>query len=108
MHENDVPFLTTMSENMHYGTIASADHLKCHSLEFELKKVIRSHAVRCFRAALLVVDIQFKPLKDRNLLDIVINVVSKEEHVTKVNRWHRVIKERSHCYYAILPFNYLP
>ena len=46
MHGNDVLFLTTMSENMHYGKISALDNLKCQSLEFELKNVIRHYAIR--------------------------------------------------------------
>ena len=57
---------------------------------------------------MVVVDMQFKSLKDRNLLGATVNVVSKEEHTSKVERWHRVIKELGRCYYAILPFGHLP
>ena len=46
MHVNDVPFLTTMSSITHYGTIAYLNNLKCASLEFELKNIVRSCAVR--------------------------------------------------------------
>ena len=59
-----------MSENMHHGTIAAVDNLRFHSLDFELKNIIRSFSVRVFRTVLLVAEIQFKALKDRNLLDI--------------------------------------
>ena len=83
-HANDFPLLTTASENTHCGEIADMDKLKCDSLEFELKQVIRSHAVRGFCMALLVVDAQLKLLKDRNLLDVATNIVPKEEHVTKI------------------------
>ena len=40
----------------------------------------------------VVVDTHFKSLKDRNLLGAVVNVVSKEEHASKVERWRRSIK----------------
>ena len=46
IHVNCVPFLTTMSSNIHHGTIAALNNLKCASLEFELKNVVRSHAER--------------------------------------------------------------
>ena len=86
MHVNDVPFLTTISSNMHYGTISTLNNLECASLEFELKNVGRSYALRGFRISMIVVEIQFKSLKDRNLLGIVVHVVSKEEHESKVER----------------------
>ena len=38
-----------------------------------------------------------------------VNVVGKEEHVPEIERYHRTIKERMRCYYAMLPFlPYLP
>ena len=43
--------------------------------------------------SMIVVDIQFKSLKERNLLVAVVNVVSKEEHASKVERWNPMIKE---------------
>ena len=52
---------------------------------------------------MIVVDTQFESLKDRNLLGIAVNVVSTEEHVSKVERWNRVIKERGRCYCEMLP-----
>ena len=84
MHINDVPFLTKMSNNMHYGTIAALANLKCPNLEFELKNVICSCAVRGFRITMAIVDMKFKALKDRNLLGVSVNAVSKDKHVTKV------------------------
>ena len=73
-----------------------------------MKNVVRLHAVRGFKTSMVVVDIQFKSLKDRNLLSATVDVVSKEEHAFKVERWYRVIKEKGRCYYAIFPFDYLP
>ena len=36
------------------------------------------------------------------------NVVTKEEHVTKVEHWHRLIKDRGRLHYAMLLLKYLP
>ena len=63
MNVNDIPFLTTMSSNMHYETIAALNNLKCTSLEFELNNVIRSNAVRRFRISMVIVCVQFRSLK---------------------------------------------
>ena len=45
-HANDVPFLTNELEQICCGKIAAVDDLKCHSLRFELKNIIRSCAIR--------------------------------------------------------------
>ena len=92
MHANDTPFLTTISENACHGTITIVNNLKWHALEFELKNVIRSHKVRGFSIVLLVVDMQFKSLTDRNLLGMAINYFSREDYLMKVERLHRLIK----------------
>ena len=54
------------------------------------------------------VDIQFKALRNRNLVEVPFNIVSREKHVKKIERWYHVIKERARCYYAMLPFDALP
>ena len=46
IHVNDVPFLTSVSHDMHCGTIGAADNLKCPALKYEIRKVIRSYSVR--------------------------------------------------------------
>lgn len=56
----------------------------------------------------VMVDAQFKLARDRNNLAIKENVVSNEESVKTIERFHRVVKERERCCYAILPFNLLP
>ena len=70
--------------------------------------MIKYYAIRRFSVVLIHVDIQFKCLKDRKNITAMINVVSKEEHVVDIERYHRVIKERARCYYAMLPFDTLP
>ena len=94
MFLNDVPFLTSISEHMHYGIAKPADNLKCMSLESQLKMILRSYAVRGFRVVMIAVDLQFQSLKDRNRVGAPFNVHSTEEHVHNIERWHRTVKER--------------
>ena len=94
MFLNDVLFLTTISEYIHYSTANAVDNLKCPSLEYQFKNVVRSYAIREFHIVIIMVDPQFKALKDRNLIGVPFNVASKEEHVHSIERWHRTIKER--------------
>ena len=46
--------------------------------------MIRSCAVRGFRIAMVIFNMQFKELNDINLLGVSTNVASKEEYVTNV------------------------
>ena len=108
MHMNDVPFLTSISEYIHYGTGRAIDNMICITLEAELKNIVQSYAVRGFRVTVIIVDTQFKALKDRNVVRGVFNVVFRGEYVSKVERFHEVIKERCRCYFVMLPFDNLP
>ena len=107
MFLNDVLFLTTISEHIHYSTANAVDNLKYLTLEYQFKNVVRSYAIRGFRIVMIMVDPQFKASKDRNLIGVPFNIASKEEHVYSIERWHRTIKERCQCYYAIILFKYL-
>ena len=64
--------------------------------------------MRGFKIAVIEVDMKFKALRDQNLIGVPINVVARDEHVPKIERWHRVIKERARCYCAMLPYENLP
>ena len=70
--------------------------------------MIKYYAIRDFSVVIIHVDIQFKCLMDRKNIAAMVNVVSNEEHVVDIERYHRVIKERARCYYAMLPFDNLP
>jgi hypothetical protein len=108
MHVNKVPFLISISEHIHYGTIKALDSMKIPILEQEIERIIKLYAVRGFHVKFIMVDIQFKAIKDRGIVSAIVNVVGKGEHVPAVERFIRVVKERSRCYYAMLPFNVLP
>ena len=108
MHVNKVPFLVSISEHIHFGTISGLDSMKIPVLEDEIKRIIRLYAVRGFHIKYILVDIQFKAIKDRGLLDAIVNVVGKGEHAPMIERFIRVVKERCRCYHAMLPFEDLP
>ena len=77
MYLNNIPFITSISEHIHYGTTRVIDNITCLKLENELKNVIRSYTVRSFRVVLILVDIQFKALKDRNAVGVAFNIVAQ-------------------------------
>jgi hypothetical protein len=108
MHVNDVPFLTSIFNNVHYGTIVAVNNMKCPILEYELRKILYSYAVRSFNIIIILVDKQFKSLKEKNKVSAPFNLVCKKEHVPIIEHYHHVIEEQSRCYYAILPYQSLP
>ena len=56
----------------------------------------------------ILVDIQFKAIKDRGHLSANVNVVAKGKHVPEIERFNLLIKERTRCHFSILPFSKLP
>jgi hypothetical protein len=54
-------------------------------------------------------DGQFEPLRgDLSEMQILLNVVSKAEHVPEIERSNRTIKERTRCIYSQFPFKTMP
>ena len=104
---NNVTFLTSTSNHMHYGTSNAIDNLKIIPLEEGSKNAIQWYVLRGFKVVAVLVDIQFKCLKDRNKLRTPVNVVIRGEHVKQIERFHRMIDERVRWHFSMLPFNAL-
>ena len=81
MHVNSVPFLTLVSEYIYYIIVNTIDNMEIDTLEFELKNVVRVYAIRGFNVVVILVDIQFKALKDHNKVGILISIASSSEYV---------------------------
>ena len=54
---NNIPFLTSISDNTHYGTTDVVDNLQCSTLKAQLKKLLAKYAVREFHIKVIAVDI---------------------------------------------------
>ena len=102
LHVNSIPFLGSVSKNIHYIIVNPLVNIKIPTMEKMIMTIIHSYAIRVFYIAIIHVDIQFKAIKDRNLLKTKVNVVSKGEHVPEIKRVNRMLKERACCYYAML------
>ena len=77
LHVNRLPFLTSVSKNIHYSTIDALDNMKIPTMENVIEKLIRSYSVRGFRIVAVYVDIQFMAISDLNNLGPSINLVSR-------------------------------
>ena len=109
MHVNQIPFLVSISRNIHYGTAHVLSSMKIPVMENIMKKVVGSYRSRGFNVVMINVDIQFKPIEDRNTIPgVKINVCGRGEHIPEIERFLRVIKERARCYFAMLPYRWVP
>ena len=102
MHVNRLPFLASVSKNIHYTTVDALDNMKINTMENVISLLLRAYSVRGFRVVAIHVDIQFKAISDRKNLSCNVNVVSRGEHVPEIERMIRVLKERARCYYSML------
>ena len=75
---NNVPFFTSISHDVHHGSVGSVDNLKCPAIKHDIRKVIIIYSVRELNAVLISVDIKFKNLKDRDQAGVKFNMVSKK------------------------------
>ena len=75
MHVNDIPFLTSVSHDMHYGTSLAVDNLTAPVLERGLRNAVRKYNIRGFNVVVIILDTQFKSLKERNKVGVPINLV---------------------------------
>lgn len=76
--------------------------MKIPTMEKVIMTIIHSYAICGFYIALIHVNIHFKAIEDRNLLNTKNNVVSKGEHVPTIKQMKQLLKERARCYYAML------
>ena len=100
LHVNRIPFLATLSKNIHYSTMDALDTMKIPTMEHVIDTVLQSYAVRGFHVHAIHVDIQFKAISDRANLPVLTNVVSRGEHVPEI------LKERARCYYSLFTYYY--
>ena len=53
LHVNNVTFLTSISNHLHYGTCKAVDNMQAPTLEEGLKNVVRSYAIRGFSIGII-------------------------------------------------------
>jgi hypothetical protein len=79
MYVNNVPFLILLSNYIHYSTATAIDNMKADTLELGLKNIIRCYTIYGFNIVVILLDLQFKMLRDRNKVEVTINIISKGE-----------------------------
>ena len=84
MHIIKIPFLMTISRNIHYGTTSAPPSMKLvHVLEL-LQQLNKHYQQRDFKIRYrhVLADGQFKTMRhDLSEMKIALNIVSRDEHV---------------------------
>ena len=105
---NDVPFFTSIVNYVHYCAAKGLNNIEAPSLEMSLKNIICSYAICGFSIGVIFLDNQFKCIKHRNQVGILINLVSKGKNRKLIECFYRLIKEHCRCHYTTLPYDSLP
>jgi hypothetical protein len=121
MHFTGLNFLVTVSRNLRFLTATILLDRKKKTIEQALKQVItvyqgRGHTVHEMKFTeqnkpvhTILADNEFESIrKSMEALGVTVNVTAKEEHVPKIERQHRVIKERASAVIQTLPFWSMP
>eukprot|EP00536_Pseudo-nitzschia_multiseries_P012906 jgi/Psemu1/33464/gm1.33464_g len=109
MYINGIPFLNSISQNIHYGTCLPLPKMKLKDISEALQHIVGYYVKRNFKVIMILADGQFKGLQHSLAKhQITLNIVSKDEHVPEIERYNRTLKERCRCLYSELPFDRLP
>ena len=74
-----------------------------------IKTINRVYRLQGFRIRYLLADGAFESMRaDLAVLGITLNTTARDEHVGKIERYIRTVKERVRSYYHSLPFRRLP
>jgi hypothetical protein len=106
---NKIPFFSTVSDHIKFTTTEHITSRKIQQLVLAAQHVQAVYAARDFRIKIMVMDGEFVPMKhDLATAGIVLNTTSANEHVPKIERQIRVIKERVRATRHTLPFKVIP
>ena len=106
---NKVAFFTTVSDHIKFTTAQHIKSRKRENIVDSLDKVKNVYTAHGFDPKLILMDGEFVPIQEDILkMDITLNTCAANEHVPKIERQIRVIKERVRCTRHTLPFKVIP
>lgn len=109
MFVNKIPFFITISQHIKFGTVKLLPNQKATTLFNAMQQANTVYQKRGFCIQHLFMDGQFEPMRGAFLeMKIILNTVSTDEHVPKIERYICTTKERTCCVYNTPPFNKIP
>jgi hypothetical protein len=100
-------FLLTVSQQIKFITAEYVAGRTAQSLSTHMERVIEVYKRAGFSVRTILMDGQFKKIKDL-MSQVVCNTTAAKEHVSKAERSIRTIKERTRGIIGMLPFDYMP
>jgi hypothetical protein len=109
MFLNNIPFLTSISQHIGFGTAERLIHRQATSIVKAIKGLCHVYSLRGFKISTILGDNEFEPLRgELSELHIQLNVVAVDKHVPEIERYNCTIKEHCCSIYNTLPFTKIP
>ena len=109
MYVNRIPFVTTISRNIKFTTVEAIQNRTKSQLVQSIKNVLPIYTKRGLQVDNALLDGEFVPLHtDLRTPGINPKFATQNEHVPKIERQHRVIKECARACRHALPVKVLP
>ena len=109
MYINDIPFLITISRDLHFGSAQALGDETYKTIYGGLDKIIKIYKHYGFSVTHILGDGQFEFLDPSKITPgVTLNIVTRGEHVPEVERYIRTVKDRTRSVYNSLPFEKFP
>ena len=98
MFVNGIPFLTTISRAIQFGTCTELDGASMNNAVAALRVIKATYNSRGFKLIAAVADNGFSALQQHEdflALEIVLNLTAEDEHEPYSERFNRTIKDKS-------------
>ena len=105
MFINKIAFFVTTSLKIKFGTVEYLEKQTAARMTKAIQNVLQVYHSGGFRVKHVRMDGQFECLRGPLLaMGVLLNTTSRDEHVGFVERYIRVLKERSRCSFNTVPF----
>jgi len=109
MYINEIPFIMTTSRTIHFGTAELIKNETKSTIIKSLQQIINTYHGHGFEIKHILGDRQFECIRSHmEPQGINLNITSRDEHVPKIERFIRTVKERARAIVNTLPFEILP
>ena len=107
MYANGIPFLTTISRTIQFGTTTEMSGATMDNVLIALRVIASTYESRVFKIMAIAADNGFSALENNPgfiVIEITLNLTAEDEHEPYVERFNRTIKEKCRMCIAGIPF----
>jgi len=109
MFINKIPFIITISCNIHFGTADIVKDMKNNKLITSINQVIKAYQACGIKIKVILADGQFRHIQQLvEQKGIVLNICTANKHVPEIERYIKTVKERVRSIATMLPFKWYP